>query len=1175
VAADKAALEVLYAASESATNVTQNVDLSTSGSNGTTITWSSDKLGVVAADGTVTRPSYTTGDVTVTLTATIAKGSASETKTFELTVTKLAQSDAEAVAADKTSLELSYAVGDSASSVTQNVDLSSSGSNGTTITWSSDTPGVVAADGTVTRPSYTTGDVVVTLTATIAKGSASETKTFELTVTKLAQSDTEAVAADKTLLEVSYVAGDSVSSVTQNVGLPSSGSNGTTVTWSSDTPGVVAADGTVTRPSYTTGDATVTLTATIAKGSESETKTFELTVTKLAQSDAEAVAADKTSLELSYAVGDSASSVTQNVGLSTSGSNGTTITWSSDTSGVIATDGTVTRPSYTTGDATVTLTATIAKGSASETKTFELTVTKLAQSDAEAVAADKASLELSYAVGDSATNVTQNVGLSLSGSSGTTITWSSDTPGVIAADGTVTCPSYATGDVVVTLTATIAKGSASETKTFELTVTKLAQSDAEAVAADKAALEVSYVAGDSASSVTQDVGLSSSGSNGTAVTWSSDTPGVVAADGTVTRPSYTTGDVTVTLTATIAKGSESATKTFELTVTKLAQSDAEAVAADKAALEVSYAAGDSESSVTQDVGLSSSGSSGTTITWSSDKLGVIATDGTVTRPSYTTGDATVTLTATIAKGSASETKTFELTVTKLAQSDAEAVAADKASLEVSYAAGDSASNVTQAVGLSLSGSNGTTVTWSSDTPGVVAADGTVTRPSYTTGDVMVTLTATIAKGSASETKTFELTVTVTRAPSEDDSSSPAATKPFIDNNGILLDPSVIDATKPSFTLEVTPDDAGAAYVSIPASLLTVIEGKNASFIIEIKAPYGSYRIPVNLASMIPGLLDWLAGSGLKAEDVSFKITLIDKTGDKDIQAELANDLPEGKVMGAIVDFGIAIINGQTGQVIGTADSFSQALTRVIPLPMDITDMPEQWGAYRYNETEKTFEFVPANKMQIDGVWYVLIRSYSNSVYLVAENAVSFMDVAKHWSEPYVRLAAAKGLVYGVGDGKYNPDQAVTRAEFAAMLVRALGRNASEAVGSAAFYDDVKQDAWYYGEVAAAKELGLLDFVSSGSFKPDQPLTREEMARMLAVAVVLEKLPMKDERVNLDGYRDIGDVNAANLEAVRTMVKLNIMTGTSEHTFSPRGETTRAQAATVFIRMLQALGLIDG
>ncbi|WP_346768774.1 immunoglobulin-like domain-containing protein, partial [Paenibacillus sp. HB172176] len=327
-----------------------------------TITWSSDAPGVVGEDGAVVRPSYTTGDASVTLTATIAKGSESATKTFALTVVKLAQSDAEAVAADKSALEVTYASGDSASSVTQDVGLPTSGANGTTITWSSNATGVVGEDGTVVRPSYTTGDASVTLTATIAKGSESATKVFALTVVKLAQSDAEAVAADKLALEIAYASGDSASSVTQDVGLPTSGANGTTITWSSDAPGVVGEDGTVVRPSYTTGDASVTLTATIAKGSESATKTFALTVVKLAQSDAEAVAADKSALEVTYASGDSASSVTQDVGLPTSGANGTTITWSSDATGVVGEDGAVVRPSYTTGDATVTLTATIAKG---------------------------------------------------------------------------------------------------------------------------------------------------------------------------------------------------------------------------------------------------------------------------------------------------------------------------------------------------------------------------------------------------------------------------------------------------------------------------------------------------------------------------------------------------------------------------------------------------------------------------------------------------------------------------------------------------------------------------------------------------------------------------------------------------------------------------------------------
>ncbi|WP_168120814.1 leucine-rich repeat domain-containing protein, partial [Paenibacillus sp. HB172176] len=142
--------------------------------------------------------------------------------------------------------------------------------------------------------------------------------------------DAEAVALDKELLAIAYASGDSASSVTQDVGLPTSGGSGTTVTWSSDAPGVVGEDGAVVRPSYTTGDASVTLTATIAKGSESVTKTFVLTVVKLAQSDAEAVAADKLALEIAYESGDSASSVTQDVGLPTSGGSGTTVTWSSD-----------------------------------------------------------------------------------------------------------------------------------------------------------------------------------------------------------------------------------------------------------------------------------------------------------------------------------------------------------------------------------------------------------------------------------------------------------------------------------------------------------------------------------------------------------------------------------------------------------------------------------------------------------------------------------------------------------------------------------------------------------------------------------------------------------------------------------------------------------------------------
>lgn len=198
-----------------------------------------------------------------------------------------------------------------------------------------------------------------------------------------------------------------------------------------------------------------------------------------------------------------------------------------------------------------------------------------------------------------------------------------------------------------------------------------------------------------------------------------------------------------------------------------------------------------------------------------------------------------------------------------------------------------------------------------------------------------------------------------------------------------------------------------------------------------------------------------------------------------------------------------IVNTKTGLAIGSADRFGQAIARLIPMPKSITRMPEQWGAFRYNVAAKKFEFVPAKAAKIDGILYATIASTSNSVYVVADNKVSFNDTVKQWSRPFVELAAAKGLVEGVGGGKYAPNQSVTRAEFAAALIRSLGRGTIS--GSLAPYDDVKPGAWYFGAVAAAKELGLIDFESGERFLPDQPMTREEMASMLAAAIKLEKL----------------------------------------------------------------------
>ncbi len=474
-----------------------------------------------------------------------------------------------------------------------------------------------------------------------------------------------------------------------------------------------------------------------------------------------------------------------------------------------------------------------------------------------------------------------------------------------------------------------------------------------------------------------------------------------------------------------------------------------------------------------------------------------------------------------------------------------------------------------------------------------SAISTVTLPSNTTTSAKTYRLTVDLNGVEISGQFLDLTVApepnevITPTPSDADSPVPgngndsiegspdlfAVDMPVIDKNGQQLNPNSIDITKQSVILEVTPNKDGMAYVSIPASILSNLLEKNFSFMIEIKTPYGSYQVPVNLVSLIPGLNDLLAANNLMAEDTSFRIMLTDKSGDEDIQAAMAKGLPNGKVMGSIVDFSIEVINIKTGQTIEKAEKFSKALTRIIPMRKNLTHMPEFWGAFRYNATTEEFEFVPSRTIQIDGAWYVMIGSYTNSIYVIVDNMVSFIDVQKHWSQSFVELAAAKGIVNGIGDGIYSPNRTVTRAEFTAMLVRALGHG-SMTGSTVAPYEDVQSGTWYFDAVAKGKEMGMLDFINGGNFKPDQPLIREEMASMLAAVIQLEKMLISSEFANLEGYKDIDLINSEFLKDVRLMVQLNIMNGTSTNTFNPKDVTTRAQAATVLIRLLQKLSLID-
>jgi hypothetical protein len=164
--------------SETATDLT----FPSTGLHDVTITWESSNTDVIANDGTVTIPLFTEGNKTVTVTAYVTIGENTLTKEFSVAVNAATvKTDAEKAQEASDALLLADTL------VVSDITLVEA-SLGATVSWASDKPAYLAADGTVTRPVEGESNEVVTLTATITLGDTVLTKTFEITVVAEASS---------------------------------------------------------------------------------------------------------------------------------------------------------------------------------------------------------------------------------------------------------------------------------------------------------------------------------------------------------------------------------------------------------------------------------------------------------------------------------------------------------------------------------------------------------------------------------------------------------------------------------------------------------------------------------------------------------------------------------------------------------------------------------------------------------------------------------------------------------------------------------------------------------------------------------------------------------------------------------------------------------------------------
>jgi len=208
----------------------------------------------------------------------------------------------------------------------------------------------------------------------------------------------------------------------------------------------------------------------------------------------------------------------------------------------------------------------------------------------------------------------------------------------------------------------------------------------------------------------------------------------------------------------------------------------------------------------------------------------------------------------------------------------------------------------------------------------------------------------------------------------------------------------------------------------------------------------------------------------------------------------------------------------------------------------------------------------------DGTYTVMVSRPGFSTYAVATRDVSFADINSSYAKDRIQTLANKFLVHGTGENTFSPKLKVTRAEFAALLGRAMGLQAK----SAAPFADVRATDWFAQDVAAVYEAGLVRGVGDGQFNPNAEITRQDLTVMLAKAIQVLNVPKKAD-ASAVSYSDASKFASYAQDSIRAVTESGLMTGeqvNGSYVFHPTDSTTREAAATVIYFLLKNAELIN-
>lgn len=176
----------------------------------------------------------------------------------------------------------------------------------------------------------------------------------------------------------------------------------------------------------------------------------------------------------------------------------------------------------------------------------------------------------------------------------------------------------------------------------------------------------------------------------------------------------------------------------------------------------------------------------------------------------------------------------------------------------------------------------------------------------------------------------------------------------------------------------------------------------------------------------------------------------------------------------------------------------------------------------------------------------------------------FTDIGIHWGKQYILNAYYDKLFSGYTTTTFAPDMPLTRGMFVTVLARYAGYDASQYTGTA--FEDVPEEFYYAPAIKWAAQNGIVMGLTETSFGPDEKISRQDMATILYRYSNYAGLKLP-EKISDVSFADQGQISNYAKDAVQKLCQAQIFSGNADNTFKPLNSATRAEAATVFCKLV--------